>query len=162
MINLRQEFELGIEVETEHTQDRRLAAKIASDHLSEDPHYYSQLMSAGLVNEPEAQAMGQEFRAEIGDGGHVEKVKKNNSIEFGKTAPKIPAPSTRSTTGGLVNQTTGAKMGNQVSIDSGTTPLSVDNRSTELTPPVVILQVKSNSLADPTSHFIGQLSAGPM
>jgi hypothetical protein len=51
------ELAIGIKVEHEHTQDDALAAKIASDHLREDPAYYSKLMAAGLVDEPEAQAL---------------------------------------------------------------------------------------------------------
>jgi len=34
---------IGTEVELEHTSDRLLAAKIAKDHLQEDPDYYSKL-----------------------------------------------------------------------------------------------------------------------
>jgi hypothetical protein len=42
------ELAAGIKIEHEHTQDERLAQKIAIDHLSEDPHYYSKLNAAGL------------------------------------------------------------------------------------------------------------------
>jgi hypothetical protein len=42
------ELEMGIEVEREHTDDEALARKIAMDHLSEDPRYYSKLQAAGL------------------------------------------------------------------------------------------------------------------
>ena len=38
----------GMEVEMEHTNDRRMALKIALDHLKEDPKYYDKLMVAGL------------------------------------------------------------------------------------------------------------------
>ena len=51
------ELMIGSQVEKEHTQDIQLATKIALDHLREDPHYYSKLMAAGLVDEPEAQEM---------------------------------------------------------------------------------------------------------
>jgi hypothetical protein len=33
----------GIEVEMEHTKDRKIAKEIAKDHLSEDPNYYKKL-----------------------------------------------------------------------------------------------------------------------
>lgn len=33
----------GVKVELEHTRDRRVATKIAMDHLTEDPHYYERL-----------------------------------------------------------------------------------------------------------------------
>lgn len=41
----------------EHTKDRRLAQKIATDHLTEDPLYYTKLDKAGLIDEPKAKEM---------------------------------------------------------------------------------------------------------
>ncbi len=38
----------GIEVEKEHTNDPRIALKIALDHLAEDPKYYTKLATLGL------------------------------------------------------------------------------------------------------------------
>lgn len=38
----------GIEVEMEHTSDKKEALKIALDHLKEDPKYYDKLAKAGL------------------------------------------------------------------------------------------------------------------
>jgi hypothetical protein len=38
----------GVEVEMEHTDDRRAALKIAMDHIKEDPNYYDKLEKAGL------------------------------------------------------------------------------------------------------------------
>lgn len=35
----------GIKVEMEHTDDPQLAKEIASDHLDEDPHYYTKLVN---------------------------------------------------------------------------------------------------------------------
>lgn len=40
---LKKEFNLGVKVEMEHTDDRSVAKEIAKDHLSEDPKYYSKL-----------------------------------------------------------------------------------------------------------------------
>jgi hypothetical protein len=37
------ELREGSRHELEHTSDRRLARRIALDHLAEDPHYYSKL-----------------------------------------------------------------------------------------------------------------------
>jgi len=37
------ELSMGIEVEKEHTDNERLAAKIANDHLTELPDYYTRL-----------------------------------------------------------------------------------------------------------------------
>lgn len=39
---------MGIEVETEHTDDSDAAEKIARDHLAEDPEYYTKLKKAKL------------------------------------------------------------------------------------------------------------------
>jgi hypothetical protein len=44
----RNELQKGIKVEKEHTTDEKIAAKIALDHLSEDPKYYTKLIKAGL------------------------------------------------------------------------------------------------------------------
>jgi len=38
----------GTQVELEHTSSRRVARKIAMDHLVEDPRYYDKLKAAGL------------------------------------------------------------------------------------------------------------------
>lgn len=42
------ELKQGIQVETEHTGNGRLAEKIAIDHLIENPKYYTLLKEAGL------------------------------------------------------------------------------------------------------------------
>lgn len=44
----REQLEMGIEVELEHTSDEEIARKIALDHLAEDPRYYTKLLDAGL------------------------------------------------------------------------------------------------------------------
>lgn len=52
---IQNELEMGIKVETEHTQDFDIATKIALDHLNEDPHYYTKLaqMEGNPENEEE-------------------------------------------------------------------------------------------------------------
>lgn len=42
------EVKLGLSVEMEHTNDKKLAAEICKDHLTEDPHYYTKLKRAKL------------------------------------------------------------------------------------------------------------------
>ena len=37
------EMEMGIAIEQEHTNDRFVSREIASDHLKEDPKYYTHL-----------------------------------------------------------------------------------------------------------------------
>lgn len=40
---LQKQLEMGLKVETEHTEDMDVAKKIALDHLNEDPEYYTKL-----------------------------------------------------------------------------------------------------------------------
>lgn len=43
------EISMGIRHEMEHTGDRAVAREIAIDHLTEDPHYYSDMKAAGRL-----------------------------------------------------------------------------------------------------------------
>lgn len=54
------ELAVGIKVEMEHTDDPREAEKIARDHIAEKPDYYTRLVAAGLVDDPEAVAEAEE------------------------------------------------------------------------------------------------------
>jgi len=51
---------LGTQVEMEHTSDVNVAREIATDHLTEDPQYYTKLVKAGLSHEfgPNTQGSG--------------------------------------------------------------------------------------------------------
>ena len=51
----QKQFDMGIKVEKEHTDDEFTAAKIAGDHLGEDPEYYTKLSAAGLEEEGQEQ-----------------------------------------------------------------------------------------------------------
>jgi hypothetical protein len=42
---------LGVQIESEHTDDVDVSTEIAMDHLTEDPKYYSKLVTAGLSDE---------------------------------------------------------------------------------------------------------------
>lgn len=46
--NIIQELKIGLEVEGEHTSDKKAAMEIALDHLKEDPKYYTKLKSLNL------------------------------------------------------------------------------------------------------------------
>jgi hypothetical protein len=46
--SLMDELKKGIEVEKEHTTNKKEAVKIALDHLYEDPKYYTKLSSLNL------------------------------------------------------------------------------------------------------------------
>ena len=93
------EMIIGTEVEHEHTQDDALAAKICNDHLREDPHYYSKLMAAGLVDEPKAQEMV---------------AQKGNTVPHVETAPLAP-------------KMTPQPRGNFTNAEKKTPPLGADN-----------------------------------
>lgn len=47
---INSQLQKGIEVESEHTSDKKLAEKIAKDHLVENPNYYTILDKVGLEN----------------------------------------------------------------------------------------------------------------
>ena len=40
---IRKEFDIGMKVEMEHTDDEKIAREVASDHLWEDKKYYTKL-----------------------------------------------------------------------------------------------------------------------
>ena len=66
---LLDQIKKGIEVEKEHTDDPKIALKIAMDHIKEDPKYYDKLTKAGLeeLNEGEfcPQCLAQYIRDNI-------------------------------------------------------------------------------------------------
>jgi hypothetical protein len=45
-----EQLKMGKDVETDHTQDDALAGKIAKDHISDDPDYYSNLKNGGMAD----------------------------------------------------------------------------------------------------------------
>ena len=52
---------IGIAVEKEHSTNKSIAMRIALDHLSEDPEYYTKLVKSGLADESEAVKLYNEF-----------------------------------------------------------------------------------------------------
>lgn len=78
------ELKAGIEDEKEHTQDERLAKKIALDHLKKDPKYYSKLRKAGLMEDFE------KFSVSICSG---ESQNKGNIAGSIGGTPKLPVSS---------------------------------------------------------------------
>jgi hypothetical protein len=60
----KNELKVGTYVELEHygqERDMKGAAKIAMDHLKEDPTYYSKLWQAGLIDEPKALELAKKY-----------------------------------------------------------------------------------------------------
>lgn len=64
------ELARGIEVELEHTKNRRLAKEIALDHLAEDPRYYTKLKR--IHSESDKPPRRNQRRAQIGDSSDKE------------------------------------------------------------------------------------------
>ena len=64
------ELATGTRIEGEHTQDVKLAQKIAMYNLKEDSHHYTKLMAAGLGDEEELAPFG----ADMGEQGTVPSV----------------------------------------------------------------------------------------
>jgi len=59
----------GIEVEMEHTNDPRIALKIAMDHIKEDPKYYDKLAKAGLEEEKMVRCKNCGWKWKASEGG---------------------------------------------------------------------------------------------
>ena len=51
--NLEKNLEMGLKVESEHTDKPEVAHEIALDHLAENPNYYKLLKKAHLADELE-------------------------------------------------------------------------------------------------------------
>ena len=49
--DIQKEFELGMKVEREHSDNPEKKKEVAMDHLFENPKYYTKLKKAGLVDE---------------------------------------------------------------------------------------------------------------
>jgi len=66
---LRLEFNKGLKVEMEHTDDEKVAKEIAKDHLMEDPKYYTKLKTVEEGNFPMIRRKLQEAATtiEVGD-----------------------------------------------------------------------------------------------
>lgn len=75
------ELKVGIEVEYEHTNNETIATEIALDHLAENPKYYTDLVSSGIVDEPKAIKLAKELL-------DVEPNKKEDESEDMKEARK--------------------------------------------------------------------------
>jgi len=59
----------GIEVEMEHTDDPKIALKIAMDHIKEDPKYYDKLAKAGLEEEKMIRCKNCGWKWKASEGG---------------------------------------------------------------------------------------------
>jgi hypothetical protein len=69
---IKTQLKMGIKIEKEHTSDEKEAAKIAMDHLVEDPEYYTKLktIESDELNEnaPAIEAIGNVFQGLVNAG----------------------------------------------------------------------------------------------
>jgi len=72
---LKQELKKGIKVEHEHTRNVKKAARIAMDHLFEDPKYYTKLSKLNLEENLNKDLVS-EFMKHVMDELHLEKLPK--------------------------------------------------------------------------------------
>lgn len=56
---LKSQFKKGLKVELEHTDDKSIAKEIVIDHLSEDPHYYTELKKIEATEATDSSSSGQ-------------------------------------------------------------------------------------------------------
>lgn len=76
LLSLSKQLELGVAVESEHTDNKGIAEEIALDHLWEDPEYYTKLIKARLVDEPSALSLYKEMGKDK-DKGEWEELKED-------------------------------------------------------------------------------------
>jgi hypothetical protein len=76
----------GIEVEMEHTDDKRVALKIALDHLKEDPKYYDKLTKAGLE---EKQPNSPAYKGPEGYDDGCDCYRTENKLQLHETANRL-------------------------------------------------------------------------
>ena len=93
---LKQELKKGIKVEREHTSDAKKAARIAMDHLFEDPKYYTKLDKIGLEENKNISYIKPNFEVEweeatrypefeqIGKEGWLKIARNGNTIKYSK------------------------------------------------------------------------------
>lgn len=92
---MNNELELGTQIETEHGGDEMLSRRIASQHLAEDPHYYSKLMAAGLGDNEKAQEIASNERAyagQVGPGAEGVAIVKKGAAVVTPQPLNVPAP----------------------------------------------------------------------
>lgn len=94
------ELALGVQIESEHTDNPDIATKIAVDHLTEDPKYYTKLVAARLSSEfpPSANSGIGDPKSPVNDlarlGPHVTCTPGDNIGPLTKTSDgKIPGRS---------------------------------------------------------------------
>jgi hypothetical protein len=52
--HIKNQFEVGLKIEHEHSDNDDIATEIALDHLTENPDYYIELVNSGIADEKDA------------------------------------------------------------------------------------------------------------
>ncbi len=94
LLNITSQFDMGVEVEREHTNDLKKAIEIALDHLTEDPKYYSKLSKIEAHEGPQTpskRAFAQDLQK---DKDYIEfkkraKYKDDRGVEFSFGIPNV-------------------------------------------------------------------------
>ena len=89
----KRELAIGTRIEMEHTRSKRVARRIAREHLAERPDYYTRMRACGLANPPtgDEELRLLERAAATGDpeaGAHLRALK----IRLGRPVPAIGFP----------------------------------------------------------------------
>jgi hypothetical protein len=74
---LTDQFLQGVQIEKEHTKDRKMAVEIAMDHLAEDPHYYKKLKKIE-TNEDDKVSAKKQFSMDLQMDPDFHEFKKNS------------------------------------------------------------------------------------
>ena len=94
LLNITSQFDMGVEVEREHTNDLKKSIEIALDHLTEDPKYYSKLSKIETKEGPQTpsrRAFTQDLQK---DKDYIEfkkraKYKDDRGVEFSFGIPNV-------------------------------------------------------------------------
>lgn len=91
---------MGIEVELEHTKDRKLAREIAMDHLKEDPRYYTKLKTIHREDRGDMTRLGG-HETHHGVGGSSGDITLDGSLPYLDAQKKLDAKLRRAKLKGL-------------------------------------------------------------
>jgi hypothetical protein len=145
------ELALGTKIEHEHTQDDALARKIATDHLKEDPRYYTKLKAAGLEEETSEGALTP-LEAGMAECGETPQVAIISIEEPAAAASQVPLSSSNLGKGGKPKPLTPTGL---------TAPeTKVINNKNTVAATKTPSMIATPSSSDAIDHFCGQINNG--
>jgi len=75
--DIQKEFEMGMKVESEHSDNIEKKKEVTMDHLFDNPKYYTKLKGAGLADELDESKVGDMY-IEIGEA--IERIEEDTRI----------------------------------------------------------------------------------